>query len=46
MLEIMDETRETLESTVADWSAKAVNFIKTTSSTTPDKLSDISFPNL
>jgi hypothetical protein len=28
MLEIMDETRETLKSIVVDWSAKAVNFVK------------------
>jgi hypothetical protein len=46
MLEIMDETRETLKSTVVDWSAEAVNFVEVTSSLTPDELSDVSFPNL
>jgi hypothetical protein len=46
MLEMIDETRETLESTAVDWSAKAVNFIEATSSTTPDELLDVSFPNL
>jgi hypothetical protein len=46
MLQMMDETRETLKSTAADWSAEAVNFIEATSSTTPDELSDVSFLNL
>jgi hypothetical protein len=46
MLEMMDETRETLKSTAVDWSAEAVNFVEATSSATPDELSDMSFPNL
>jgi hypothetical protein len=46
MLEIMDETRETLKSTAVDWSAEAVNFVEATSSVTLDELSDVSFPNL
>jgi hypothetical protein len=46
ILEMMDETRETLESMAVDWSAEAVNFIEATSSTTPDKLLDVGFPNL
>jgi hypothetical protein len=46
MLEMMDETRETLKSTVVDWSTEAVNFVEVTSSSTPDELSDVSFPNL
>jgi hypothetical protein len=46
MLEIMDKTRETLKSTAADWSAEAINFVEATSSSiTPDKLSDMTFPN-
>jgi hypothetical protein len=46
ILEIMDETRETLKSTVGDWSIEAVNFVEATSSLIPDELSDVSFPNL
>jgi hypothetical protein len=46
MLQIIDETRETLKSTAVDWSAEAVNFIETTFSATLDELSDVSFPNL
>jgi hypothetical protein len=46
MLEMMDETRETLKSTAVDWSAEAVNFVEATSSATPDELSDVSFHNL
>lgn len=43
MLQMMDETRETLKSAV-DWSAEAVNFVEATSSATVDELSDVSFP--
>ena len=46
MLEMMDETRESLKSTPVDWSAEAVNFVEATSSATPDELSDVSFHNL
>jgi hypothetical protein len=46
MLEMMDKTRETLKSTAVDWSAAAVNFVEATSSSTPDELSNVSFPNL
>jgi hypothetical protein len=46
MLQMMDETRETLKSTTVDWSAEAVNFVEATSFATPDELSDVSFPNL
>jgi hypothetical protein len=46
MLEMMDETRETLKSTAVDWSAEAVNFVEATSSATPDELLDVSFPNI
>lgn len=46
MLEMMDETRETLKSTAVDWSAEAVHFIEATSSATPDELSDVSFASL
>ncbi len=31
ILEIMDETRELLHSTLADWPVKVVNFVKATS---------------
>jgi hypothetical protein len=43
---MMDETRESLHSTLADWSAEAVNFVEATSFAIPDELSDVSFPNL
>lgn len=46
MLQMMDETRETLKSTAVDWSAEAVNFVEATPSATPDELSDVSFSNL
>jgi hypothetical protein len=47
MLEMMDETRETLKSTAADWSAEAINFIEAASSSaTPDELSDVSFSKI
>jgi hypothetical protein len=46
ILEMMDETRESLKSTAVDWSAEAVNFVEATSSSTPDELSEVSFPNL
>jgi len=46
MLQMMDETRESLKSTAVDWSAEAVNFIEATSFVTPDELLDVSFPNL
>jgi hypothetical protein len=41
---IINETRETLESTAVDWSAKAVNFIEATFLL--DELLDLSFFNL
>ena len=46
ILEMMDETRESLHSTPANWSAEVVNFVEATSFATPDELSDVSFPNL
>jgi hypothetical protein len=46
ILEMMDETRESLKSTAGDWSADTVNFVEATSCATPDELSDVSFPNL
>jgi hypothetical protein len=46
MLQMMDETSETLKSTAVDWSAAAVNFVEATSSTNPDQLSGVSYPNL
>jgi hypothetical protein len=46
ILEIINEIRETLESTAVDWSAEAVNFIKATSFIILDELLDVSFPNL
>lgn len=43
MLQLMGETRETLNSTALDlWSAEAVNFVEAASSSTPDELSDVS----
>lgn len=46
MLEMIDETRETLKSIAVNWSTKVVNFIEATSSITLDELSDVSLPNL
>jgi hypothetical protein len=46
MLEMLDETRESLKSIAVDWSAKVVNFVEATSSTILDKLLDVSFPNI
>jgi hypothetical protein len=46
ILEMIDETRETLKSTAVDWSAEAVNFVEATSSIILDELSDVSFYNL
>jgi hypothetical protein len=46
ILEMMDETRESLHSTPADWSVEAVDFVEATSFITLDELSDVSFPNL
>ena len=43
ILQIMDETRETLKSLAVSWSAEAVNFAEATSFATPDELSDVSF---
>jgi hypothetical protein len=45
MLQMMDETRETLKSPAVSWSSEAVNFAEATSFATPDELSDVSFPN-
>lgn len=46
MLEMMDETRESIKSTAVDWSAEAVHFVEATSSATPDELLDVSFASL
>ncbi|KAF4636054.1 hypothetical protein G7Y89_g2029 [Cudoniella acicularis] len=46
MLQMIDETRETLKSTAVDWSAEAANFVEVTSFATLDGFSDESFPNL
>lgn len=46
MLQMMDETRETLKSPAGSWSAEAVNFVEATSFATPDELMDVSLPNL
>ncbi|KAI9774176.1 MAG: hypothetical protein M1839_001878 [Geoglossum umbratile] len=40
MLQMMNETRETLKSTAVDWSAEAIDFIEATSLASPDELSD------
>ena len=45
ILQMMDETKESLDSTVVDWSAEVVNFLEATSFATPDELSDVSFPS-
>jgi hypothetical protein len=45
-LQMMDETSQTLKSTAVGWSAAAVNFVEATSSTNPDQLSGVSYPNL
>ena len=42
MLQMMNETIESLDFTAVDWSAEALDFIKATSSATPDELSDVS----
>jgi len=41
MLEMMKETRESLDSTAVDWSAEAVDFVEATSSASPDEPSDV-----
>ena len=41
MLRMMNETRESLDSTAVDWSAEALNFVKETSLASPDKLSNV-----
>jgi len=40
MLQMMKETRESLDSTAADWSPEAVDFVQATSWASPDELSD------
>jgi hypothetical protein len=42
MLRMMNETRESLDSTAVDWSAEALDFVKETSLVSPDELSDVS----
>ena len=46
MLQMIDETKETLKSTAVYWSPEAVNFPGATSFAASDELSDVSFPNL
>jgi hypothetical protein len=42
MLQIMNETRLSLDSTAVGWSAKAVDFVEATSLASLDELSDVS----
>lgn len=42
MLQMMNETIGSLDSTTVDWSAEALDFVKATSSASPDELSDVS----
>ena len=42
MLQMMNETIGSLDSTAVDWSAEALDFVKATSSASPDELSDVS----
>ena len=41
MLQMMKETRESLDSTAVDWSAEAVDFVEATSLTSLDELPDV-----
>jgi hypothetical protein len=41
MLQMMNETTQSLDSMAVDWSAEALDFVKATSSASPDELSDV-----
>ena len=41
MLRMMNETRESLESTDQDWTPEALDFVLATSSASPNELSDV-----
>lgn len=42
MLNMMDESRDSLDDTPGKWSAEAVDFVRATSSASPEELSDVS----